>query len=255
MARHLKIENVDLNVEYGVRIFSGMKVQDIQTVSVFELDVINCRVFAIMALHLTLPNSFRKLRFENTVSEGIKFLSYQHTGLASYVIDNCTFMKTLYVEIQQIVDFKIMQSLINVQYDCEGDCLVHLKGVNLLISQLNINLMSDRKLSEIFFNRINEDNFFSLVDIESSTFKGGYGPFFTVDQAHVRLSKTAFHIQSYISLAENLINILQKSKFVYIKDVSMNLTSNDTEMQQVNIMSIVAFPVDFQNTQILCLFE
>ena len=54
VARHLKMENVDLSVEYGVRIFSGMKVQDIQTVSVFELDVINCRVFAIIGLHLTV---------------------------------------------------------------------------------------------------------------------------------------------------------------------------------------------------------
>ena len=225
-------------------------VQDIQTVSVFELDVINCKVFAVIGVYLTLPNSFGKLRFENTVFEGINFLSYQHVGLASYVIDNCTFMKTLYVEIQQIVDFKIKQSLINVPFDCQGlNCLINLKAVNLLISQLNINLMSDRKLAEIFFNRINEDTFFSLVDIESSAFKGGYGPFFTVDQAHVRLSKTVFHIQSYISLVENLIHILQKSKFVYIKDVSMNLTSIDREIQQVNIMSIVAFSVEFQNTQ------
>ena len=135
-----------------------MKVQDIQTVSVFELDVINCRVFAAIGVYLTLPNSFGKLRFENTVFEGINFLSYQHVGL---VIDNCTFMKTLYVEIQQIVDFKIKQSLINVPFDCQGlNCLIHLKGVNLLISQLNINLMSDRKLAEIFFNRINEYTFF-----------------------------------------------------------------------------------------------
>ena len=88
-------------------------------------------------------------------------------------------------------------------------------------------------------------HFFSLVDIESSTFKGGYGPLLTVDQAPVRLSKTVFHIQSYISLAENSIHILQKSKFLYIKDVSMNLTSIDREIQQVNIMSIVAFSVDF----------
>ena len=36
-----------------------------------------------------------------------------------------------------------------------------------------------------------------------------------------------------------------------LRDVLINLTSVDTELQQVSIMSIVAFSVDFQNTQIL----
>ena len=60
-ARHLKMENVDLSVEYGVRIISGGNEQDCQTVSVFELEVINCRVMAlIFEIGLTLfpPSSY-----------------------------------------------------------------------------------------------------------------------------------------------------------------------------------------------------
>ena len=49
-ARHLKMENVDLSVKY-VRIISTGEVQDCQTVSVFELEVINCRMSTDIQLH------------------------------------------------------------------------------------------------------------------------------------------------------------------------------------------------------------
>ena len=61
-ARHLKMENVDISVEY-VRIISTGEVQNCQTVSVFELEVINCRMSTDIQLHLRLPNSFAKFRF------------------------------------------------------------------------------------------------------------------------------------------------------------------------------------------------
>ena len=88
-------------------------------------------------------------------------------------------------------------------YDCQCQaCLLHLKVVD------SSYLMSDRKLLKIVFNQIDEKNLLSLVDIESSTFKGGYGPFFTVDQASLRLSRTIFNIQSHRHRAENLIHTL-----------------------------------------------
>ena len=114
-ARHLKMENVDLSVEY-VRFISTGEVQDCQTVSVFELEVINCRMSTDSRLHLRLPNSFAKLRFKNTVFEKISFDSVQYVGLASYVFDNCTFIRALGVDIQRFVDFKILGSSINVPY-------------------------------------------------------------------------------------------------------------------------------------------
>ena len=106
-ARHLKMDNVDLSVEY-VRFISTGEVQDCQTVSVFELEVINCRMSTDIRLHLRLPNSFAKFRFKNTVFEKISFDSVQYVGLASYVFDNCTFIRALGIDIQRFVDFKIL---------------------------------------------------------------------------------------------------------------------------------------------------
>ena len=140
-ARHLKMENVDLRLG---EISIGKEGQDFHTVSVFELEAINCRVSAKIQLHLELPNSFAKFRFENTVFERISLLSEEHAGLASYVFDNCTFIRALRVDIQRFVDFKILRSSIIVPHDCQGrNCDVHLTGVDLS------NIMSNEKLSEI----------------------------------------------------------------------------------------------------------
>ena len=64
-ARCLQMENVDLDVYISIVI--GKEGHDCQTVSVFELEMINCRVSAKIPLHLTYINSFAKFRFENTV--------------------------------------------------------------------------------------------------------------------------------------------------------------------------------------------
>ena len=248
VARHLKMENIDLGVHYYLDIYIGEEGHDFQTVSVFELDVINCRMSASMKFYLRLPNSFAKFWFGNTVFEKISFDSVHYAGLASYVFDNCTFIKALYFDIQRFLDFNILGSSIIVPYDCEGrECDVRLTGID------NDNLMSDGTLSNMVFNQSKE---YSLVDIESSTFQGGYGPFFTIDQADMKFSKTVFHIRSHRTRVEILIDfksVSVHSIFEFItEDVLINLTSTDRELQQVNIMSIVTRNMHILKTQILC---
>ena len=243
-ARRLNMENVDLDVD--VNIYIG---EEGQTVSVFELEMINCRmsfdsrVSGHIQLHLELPNSFAKLRFENTVFERLFFYSVENAGLGSYTFDNCTFINVLRANIHRVFDFKIIQSTINVPHDCYGtECDVRLTGVG------RQNLMSDRKISEIFFNRL-DGIFVSLVVIESSNFQGGQGPFFTIHQAELTLSKTVFHIQTHRTHPEHLIDF---QDYLLLKDVLINITSIDRDVQQVNIMSHVASTIRTQNTQILC---
>ena len=147
-------------------------------------------------------------------------------------------------DFQNFLDFTILQSFINVPHDCTGtDCAIHLTGMNY------DNLMRNRKLSQIFFNRI--DAFFSSrVAIESSSFQGGQGPFFTVHQASLRFSKTVFHIQSHRTHPENLIDF--KGRHLVLNDVFLKLTSTDSHLQQINIMLFVTSGLNIQNTQIMC---
>ena len=269
------MENVDLGVSYnvgfaahGLDIYIGREGHDCQKVSVLILEMINCRISTVIWLHLTVPNSFFKLRFENTVFEQISLFTEQQVGFGSFIFDNCTFMEVLCVDIQRFVDFKILRSSINVPNDCDGrDCNVHLTGVdgndrimsdsemrNEILFDMDFNqiLVSNEKLSEIFFDRFDTSFFsYSIVDIESSSFHGGQGPFFTVHQARLRLSKTVLHIQSHRT--ENLID----SQGVFrSKDVLINLTSTDKDLLQVNIMSLLPGHlkkfVECQNTQIIC---
>ena len=144
--RRLKMENVELNV-INIQIGIGEKGHDCQTVSVFELEMINCRMRpSITLLHLRSPNSFGTFRFENTVFERISFFSQEHAGLASYVFDNCTFMHAFYFDIQKFVDFKILRSSFFLPNDCDGrECNVHLTGID------HLNLMSDKDLSKMYF--------------------------------------------------------------------------------------------------------
>ena len=182
------MENVEIDINYYLHIDIGEEGQDFLTVSIFELEMINCRVSGYIAPYLTFPNSFAKFRFENTVFNIISFYSVRYAGLGSYVFDNCTFIKALGVAIQKVVDFKILRSSINVPNNCDGtECDVHLTGVD------PDNLRSDRELSEVF----SKYSYDSHVDIESSSFQGGQGPFFTLHQAKLRLSETVFHIQGH----------------------------------------------------------
>ena len=176
--------------------------------------------------------------------------SVYYAGLASYVFDNCTFTKTLHVDIQRVVDFKILRSVIIVPNNCDGtECDVHLKGEH------HESLMSDEELSNIFFNL----GTYSHVDIESSSFLGGHGPFFTVHQARLRLSNTVFHIQTHRARPEHLIDFDISSRIYFssgydalLKNVSINITSINRHVQKVNIMSTVYGNKLFQNTQIMC---
>ena len=253
-ARCLKMENVDVGlyftthlVNQGLKIYIGEAGHDCQTISVFELEMINCRVFAHIGLHLGFPNSFAKFRFENTVFEQIYFNLFLYAGLGSYVFDNCTFSKALHVDIQRFVDFKILLSTINVPNDCDGtECDVHLTGVDYG------NLMSDRKSSKIFFSQTDKYFFISCVAIESTSFQGGLGPFFTVRQALLSLSKTVFHIQTQRTRLENLIDFQRNYRQLVLNDVLINMTSIDRDVQQVNIMSMLIYIVNFKNTKILC---
>ena len=240
------MENVDLNSYLDIHI--GNKWHDCDTVSVFELEMINCWVFTRIKLHLTFPNSFATFRFENTVFYRIYFQLVLYAGLGSYVFDRCTFIKALAVDIQRVVDFKILRSAIIVPHDCEGtECDVHLTGVD------PGNLISDGELSKIFFNRY---QFSSYVDIESSSFQGGHSPFFIVHRASLRFNKTVFHIQSHRIHHEYLIDFQGKfqSNQLDLKDVLINLTTTDKDLLQVNIMSIATKSVECQNTQIICPF-
>ena len=247
-ARRLKMENVELDV-YFSHIHIAEKGNDCQTVSVFELEMINCRMsIKLRKIYLHLKNSFAKFRFENTVFESISLLSEEHAGLASYVFDNCTFTHAFHFDIERFVDFNISGSSIFVPNDCEGiECNVHLTGVNYL------NLVSDRELSKmyffmnetdllynVFFKFLNKNikrvGTFSIVDIESTSFQGGQGPFFTIRQASLRLFETVFHIQSHRTRPKNLIEI---QYYFTLKDVLINFTSTDRDLQQVNIMSLL----------------
>ena len=65
-------------------------------------------------------------------------------------------LKALGVDIQRFVDFKIIQSSINVPHDCDGrDCNVHSHRDFHSLFQVDLNqiVISNKKLSEIFFNR------------------------------------------------------------------------------------------------------
>ena len=197
-ARQLKMENVELDV-YFSRIHIAEKGNDCQTVSVFELEMVNCRMpiqlgKICIEFYLHLKSSFAKFRFDNTVFEQISLLSEEHAGLASYVFDNCTFMYAFHFDIERFVDFNILRSSIFVPNYCKGiECNVHLTGVN------NLNLRSDGELSKMYFFRnesglqVDDNAFFillntnikivktfSIVDIQGSNFQGGQGPFFTV---------------------------------------------------------------------------
>ena len=70
-ARQLKMENVDLSIEYGVKIYIGEKGHDFQTITLFQLEMLNCRMSGEIELeiYLRLPNSFGTFRFQNTVFE------------------------------------------------------------------------------------------------------------------------------------------------------------------------------------------
>ena len=257
-ARRLKMENVDLDLHgyfdlyCALDIYIGEEGHDCDTVSVLDLEMMNCRVLASIRPFLRLLNSFAKFRFENTVFERISLLSKQHAGLSSYVFDNCTFTKALGVDLQRVVHFKILRSSIIVPYDCEGtECNVHLTGVD------PDNLMSDRELSDIFFSRIHDYFFHSIVDIESTSFQGGLGPFFTVHQAELRLSKTVFHIHTYRTRSKEDLIDFQGDHEHYLdlneldlKDVLINIPSTNRDVQQVNIMSTVKGLI--KNTQIIC---
>ena len=246
-ARRLKMENVDFNSELGI--YFGKEWHDCETVSVFELEMIYCRVFAFIWLDLRFPNSFAKLSFENTVFEQIALSSKQQAGLGSYVFDNCTFTEAPGVEIQRFLNFKILRSVVFMPNDCDRrNCDVHLTGVD------GINLMSDIELSEIFFNRT-DAHFISHVDIESSSFQGGQGPFFTVRMAGLKFSKTVFHIQSHRTRPDHLIDFDlsdQSRHAVRLRDVLINITSINRDVQQVNIMFIVREFMSIYNTRIMC---
>ena len=147
------------------------------------------------------------------------------------------------------VDFKILGSSINVPYDCQGtDCTVHLRGVD------NDNLMSDRKLSEIFLNQTNKYRFKSSLFIYSSTFQGGCGPFFTITETVLEFIENTLHIQRQRTCPENFIVLQHKYKYFYyslVHNLLINLTSIDRELQRINIMS-VSTGVNIENTQIVC---
>ena len=88
VARHLKVEaHLCAHV---LHIYIGQKGHDCQKASVFDLEIINCRVSGHIAPYLTFPNSFAKFRFENTDFDRVYFSSEHFTGLGSYVFDNCT---------------------------------------------------------------------------------------------------------------------------------------------------------------------
>ena len=53
VARHLKMEKVDLNFDYELHIYIGEQGHDSDTVSVFELVMINCRVFYWVGLRIS----------------------------------------------------------------------------------------------------------------------------------------------------------------------------------------------------------
>ena len=78
VARRIKMENVDLDVNVNINIEE--EGHDCQTVSVYELEMINCRIgfhpySPKIRLHLRLTNSFAKFRFKNTVFERLYFYS------------------------------------------------------------------------------------------------------------------------------------------------------------------------------------
>ena len=245
----LKMENVDLDL-HDLQIHIGKEGHDFQTANFLELEMIDCRIMSgKIMVYLGLPNSFGTFRFDNVVFERISLLSKQQAGLGNYVFDNCTFIKALHVDIQRFLDFKIVRSAINLPHDCDGtDCDVQLTGMNRL------NVMSDIKLLlNIFFNRISAVSFYSIFCIESSSFQGGQGPFITVHQADLKISKTIFHIQSPRARPENLIDFQgDRPNHLDLKDVLIDFTSLDRDVQQINIMSIVTVSVDIKNIQILC---
>ena len=158
------------------------------------------------------------------------------------------------VDVQKSIEFKISQSVFNVPFDCEEDnCVVRLTGVD----DFDKFAGDEGLVSLYFFGSIGykyniSDS--SILYIESTTFEGGYGPFFSTNQRHVKLSKSVFHIQNHRSVTANLIDF-QTNYYseITLEGVLINMTSIDKEVQQVNVMSI-GFTVTqkFLDTNILC---
>ena len=249
VARYLKMEDVyldvnEFNIETGAKMYC-----DCNPVSVFELDMKWCRVSIDKVLtSFRSLNSIAKFGFKNTVFDKIGFKSIQNVGYASFVFYNCTFMKAFNVDIERFIDFKILQSSIIVPYNCEqNDCFVHLTGVRAE------NFEVDSDLLDLFFPR-DYAYFNSIIYVGNTTFQGGYGPFITITYADFYISKCFFHIQSHGTPA-NMIDFRATRKEIAFEDVLINLSSIDTEIQQVNILSIDVGQINFLNTRILCPFR
>ena len=250
VARHLIMENVYFDIKYTFYI--NIRVQtpnNCRSVSVFELEVVNCRTSATIHIRISLilTNSFAKFRFENTLFEEIYLSSEQHAGLASFVFDNCTFIKALRVDIEQFIDFKILGSFINVPFDCDGhDCMTHLTGFSTI-----------KDYAYYFFDRVKGTSTSYLVKtgsrvhIENTSFQGAHGPFFTIQKAELFISESVFQIQNQRSPIQNLIDF-QAYHSLELNYVTIRLTSIDRELQQINIISAETSMIEVQNTHIFC---
>ena len=68
------------------------------------------------------------------------------------------------------------------------------------------------------------------------------------------------YIDIFLNIPEHLVDFYLSGRYylmvgyddAFLKDVSINLTSTNRDLQQVNIMSIVVDTMSIQNTQIIC---
>ena len=234
--RRLQMENVDLNVS-KFYIDIGIKNHNDCTQSgIFELEVINCKIKASFVICVKSSNwPSIMFWFKNTVFEEVLFESPQCEGFTGFTFHKCNFNKALHVEIQNFIIFNMFHTSVNLPYDCEGqDCVINLIGVyktKVIGVESNILIMN-------------------------TTFKGGYGPFFSINVAHMVFLEVVFNIEVYVPHSANLIDFQTRyPQLIYLEGVLINITSIEREVQQTNIMSIWPSWIIFLNTQILCPFR
>ena len=90
--RQLKMENVEIEIS-AIDIHIGEKGHDCQTVSVFELEMINCGVSINIVPYLTFPNSFAEFRFENTDLKEFLWIQFKMQDLQAMFLTTALSVK------------------------------------------------------------------------------------------------------------------------------------------------------------------
>ena len=203
VSRRLKMEDVHLDI--GDSYDEGFLIEarvydDCKPTGIFELEVKHSRIAG--AIRLLLTSLFVKFRFVNTVFAKVYFESEQqmfrghadYLGLASFSFYNCTFTTSLCVDVDRLIEFKIVQSSINVAPDYEGNvCVGRLTGIS------GTDFDSNKELAKLLFDHMKNDDYMhvsSIFYMENTFFKSSIQPYWTITQADIFIENVLVNLVS-----------------------------------------------------------